>query len=171
MPYNLQGQAPRSTLESEHPKVLDETWSTRASTSNTPKKEHPKHNLVMHQMMPTHHKNGCMNDKSVGTDFRYAVEFSKIKRAPSKAFQPSPGQPDQRYPVRSAVSNPLVPVLLGSRCEASSAETCFQVLVKGVAALASRAQLATRRTLRQASVRVKSRVETLPPSTRTAPVR
>ena len=38
-----------------------------------------------------------MNDKSVGTDFRYAVEFSKIKRTPSKAFQPSPGQPDQRY--------------------------------------------------------------------------
>ena len=112
-----------------------------------------------------------MNDKSVGTDFRYAVEFSKIKRAPSKAFQPSPGQPDQRYPVRSAVSNPLVPVLLGSRCEASSAETRFQVLVKGVAALASRAQLATRRTLRQAPVRVKSRLETLLPSTGTAPPR
>ncbi len=44
-------------------------------------------------------RRGCMNDKSVGTDFRYAVEFSKIKRAPSKAFQPSPGQPDQRYPI------------------------------------------------------------------------
>ena len=45
-----------------------------------------------------------MNDKSVGTDFRYAVEFSKIKRAPSTASQPSPGQPDQRYPISLRVT-------------------------------------------------------------------
>jgi len=57
----------------------------------------------MHQKKPDTKR--CRAHKSVGTDFRYAVEFSKIKRAPAKASQPSWGQPDQRYPVRFAVSN------------------------------------------------------------------
>ena len=48
------------------------------------------------------------SDKSVGTDFRYAVEFSKIKHAPSKAARPSRGQPDQRYTELLRVSTRLV---------------------------------------------------------------
>ncbi len=40
-----------------------------------------------------------------GTDFRYAVEFSKNGRAPSPVSQPAWGQPCKHYPVRSAVSN------------------------------------------------------------------
>jgi len=42
-------------------------------------------------------KKGCRH-KTIGTDFRYAVEFSKIKRTPKKAFRPSQGQPDEHYP-------------------------------------------------------------------------
>src|ERR1700712_5301633 len=97
-----------------------------------------------------------MNDKSVGTDFRYAVEFSKIKRAPSKAFQPSPGQPDQRYPVRSAVSNRSSRSFSAPAARRAPPRPVWRGLGEGVAALASRAQLATRRTLRQALAWVKS---------------
>ena len=96
-------------MESGHSKKeADETWSTRASTSSAPKEAHK---LISRNAPNDVHtpRRGYADDKSVGTDFRYAVEFSKIKRAPNKASQPARGQPDQRYPVRFAVSNPLVP--------------------------------------------------------------
>ena len=116
-------------MERRQPKrPPNETWHTRASKTIY---------LVMHQMMPPSAKR-TRSDKSVGTDFRYAVEFSKIKRTPTKAARPSRGQPDQRYPVRSAVSNPLVPVL-PEPAKASSARTRYRIWMKGVAALAHRA--------------------------------
>jgi hypothetical protein len=38
-------------------------------------------------------------------DFWHAVEFSRIKRTPSPALRPAPGQPEQIYPVRQGQSN------------------------------------------------------------------
>ena len=52
-----------------------------------------------------HHNNAGSNQ--FGTDFRYAVEFSKNRRTPSTASRPSQGQPEPRYPVRSGLSNPV----------------------------------------------------------------
>src|ERR1700712_2095771 len=101
MPYKPQNPTRRRDPEinkwkDDNPKrPPNETWHTRASKTIY---------LVMHQMMPPSAKR-TRSDKSVGTDFRYAVEFSKIKRTPTKAARPSRGQPDQRYPVRFAVSN------------------------------------------------------------------
>jgi hypothetical protein len=40
-----------------------------------------------------------------GTDFRYAVEFSKYGRTPATTARPSWGQPWKHYPARFAVSN------------------------------------------------------------------
>ena len=48
---------------------------------------------------------GRQNNKSVGADFRYAVEFSKYGRTPAPVSQPAWGQPWKHYPVRFAVSN------------------------------------------------------------------
>src|SRR5664279_772046 len=45
-----------------------------------------------------------------GTDFRYAVEFSKNGHTPTAAFRPPWGQPAKRYSVRFAVSNLPVPL-------------------------------------------------------------
>ena len=50
-------------------------------------------------------RSGRQNNKSVGTDFRYAVEFSKNGRTPSPVSRPAWGQPWKHYPVRFAVSN------------------------------------------------------------------
>jgi hypothetical protein len=133
-------------MERRQPKrPPNETWHTRASKTIY---------LVMHQMMPHPREEEMKGDKSVGTDFRYAVEFSKIKRTPTKAARPSRGQPDQRYPVRFAVSNRSSRPPRTSPKRASP--TCYQVVVKGVAALASRAQLATPETLPTGGGEVKS---------------
>jgi len=42
-----------------------------------------------------------------GTNFQYAVEFSKNKHAPPQTFRPASGQPDQRYTPCKPMSNRL----------------------------------------------------------------
>ena len=77
-----------------------------------PQKRGVKNDLVMHQMKPCPREVGDRNHKSVGTDFRYAVEFSKNGRAPSAVSQPAWGQPDLRYRLASTIPNrrsPAVP--------------------------------------------------------------
>src|SRR5699024_5099328 len=42
--------------------------------------------------------------KKIGTDFRYAVEFSRNGRAPFSTSRPIWGQPDLRYPILPSAS-------------------------------------------------------------------
>ena len=67
-------------------------------------------NLVMHQMMLCPAK-WVQSEKSVGADFRYAVEFSKYGRAPLEVSRPPPGQPDLRYRLGSTTPNRLCPAV------------------------------------------------------------
>ena len=114
MPYNPQHRSAGINKGKHIPlKACDETWSTRASTT-TPKRC-CNFNLVMHQMMPCSREVGCRDDKSVGTDFRYAVEFSKYGRAPLEVSRPPPGQPDLRYRLGSTTPNRLCPAVPDSR--------------------------------------------------------
>ena len=86
-------------MESGQPTMglTDETWSIRASKSLS-------RNAPNDVRTP---RSGCTDDKSVGTDFRYAVEFSKYGRTPSAASRPPPGQPDLRYRLTSTTPNRL----------------------------------------------------------------
>jgi hypothetical protein len=79
--------------------LTDETWSIRASNSLS-------RNAPNDVRTP---RSGCTDDKSVGTDFRYAVEFSKYGRTPSAASRPPQGQPDLRYRLTSTTPNRLGP--------------------------------------------------------------
>src|SRR6476469_5817047 len=64
--------------------------------------QHESRNAPYEALPP---RSGRQNNKSVGTDFRYAVEFSKYGRTPAPVSQPAWGQPWKHYPVRFAVSN------------------------------------------------------------------
>jgi len=88
-------------MESGQPTMglTDETWSIRASKSLS-------RNAPNDVRTP---RSGCTDDKSVGTDFRYAVEFSKYGRTPSAASRPPQGQPDLRYRLTSTTPNRLGP--------------------------------------------------------------
>src|SRR6478672_4595994 len=109
MPYNPQRRSAGINKGKRTPlKACDETWSTRASTT-TPEGV-PQFNLVMHQMILCPAK-WVQSDKSVGADFRYAVEFSKYGRAPLEVSRPPPGQPDLRYRLGSTTPNRLCPAL------------------------------------------------------------
>src|SRR6478735_6020030 len=84
----------------------------------------------MHQMMLCSREVGSRDNKSVGTDFRYAVEFSKYGRAPLEVSRPPPRQPDLRYRLGSTTPNrlcPAVPTLADDACVAASvvAEVSF----------------------------------------------
>jgi len=79
--------------------LTDETWSIRASKSLS-------RNAPNDVRTP---RSGCTDDKSVGTDFRYAVEFSKYGRTPSAASRPPRGQPDLRYRLTPTTPNRLGP--------------------------------------------------------------
>jgi hypothetical protein len=79
-----------------------------------PDQEVSQFNLVMHQMMLCPAK-WVQSEKSVGADFRYAVEFSKYGRAPLEVSRPPPGQPDLRYRLGSTTPNRLCPAVPDSR--------------------------------------------------------
>ena len=70
-----------------------------------PTKQDVNNDLVMHQKMPCPREVGDRTHKTIGADFRYAVEFSKNGRTPAPVSQPAWGQPCKHYPVRFAVSN------------------------------------------------------------------
>src|SRR6478752_6460087 len=69
-----------------------------------PKKrcQHESRNAPNEALPP---RSGRQNNKSVGTDFRYAVEFSKYGRAPLEVSRPPPGQPDLRYRLSAVIPN------------------------------------------------------------------
>ena len=108
MPYNHRPRkAVSQQMESGQPAMglTDETWSIRASKSLS-------RNAPNDVRTP---RSGCTDDKSVGTDFRYAVEFSKYGRTPATTSRPFWGQPWKHYAVRFAVStarpsSPLPPL-------------------------------------------------------------
>src|SRR6478609_10309151 len=107
MPYNPQRRSAGINKGKRTPRrACDETWSTRASTT-TPPEGALQFNLVMHQMMLCSREVGSRDNKSVGTDFRYAVEFSKYGRTPATTARPSWGQPDRLYRLTSATPNRL----------------------------------------------------------------
>ena len=54
---------------------------------------------------PPHRQQATPAPEQNGTDFRYAVEFSKYGRTPATTARPSWGQPWKHYPARFAVSN------------------------------------------------------------------
>jgi hypothetical protein len=88
-------------------------------------------NLVMHQMMLCPAK-WVQSDKSVGADFRYAVEFSKYGRAPLEVSRPPPGQPDLRYRLGSTTPNRLCPAVPDSHRDARVTASALTDVFAGV---------------------------------------
>jgi hypothetical protein len=72
-----------------------------------PTKQDVNNDLVMHQKMPCPREVGDRTHKTIGADFRYAVEFSKNGRTPLEVSRPPPGQPDLRYRLASTIPNRL----------------------------------------------------------------
>ena len=70
-----------------------------------PTKQGVNNDLVMHQRNALPPRSGRQNNKTIGADFRYAVEFSKNGRTPLEVSRPPPGQPDLRYRLASTIPN------------------------------------------------------------------
>jgi len=69
-----------------------------------------------------------------GTDFRYAVEFSKYGRTPATTARPSWGQPWKHYPARFAVSNLPDPIPSAAPSPAHQQSTPCGVDLRGIVA-------------------------------------
>ena len=68
----------------------DETWSTRASTSNTHSiqrhRKHQKYNLVMHQMMPHPREEGSEAINQLALTFGTLLSSQRSNAHPTKGL-------------------------------------------------------------------------------------
>ena len=95
-----------------------------------------------------------------GTDFRYAVEFSKNGRTPFRTFRSVLGQPDLRYGLLLGLSNPLPdPTAPALRRGPTPTPAVKQILGQNGCSGLFHSLLATRKTLRIPGSHRKSAVE------------
>ena len=92
-----------------------EVRSQSQTRANARKFETKLVTAVRHQNLRHHKGSSKPQRQTIGTDFRYAVEFSKYGRTPATTSRPSWGQPWKHYAVRFAVStarpsSPLPPL-------------------------------------------------------------
>jgi hypothetical protein len=151
MPYKPQNPTRRRNPEinkwkDDNPKrPPNETWHTRASKTIY---------LVMHQMMPHPREEEMEAINQLALTFGTLLSSQRSNAHPQKPLDLLGGNliNATRSDSRCQTARPGPADLT----EASSAPTCYQVRVKGVAALASRAQLATPETLPTGGGEVKS---------------
>jgi hypothetical protein len=109
-PLNAYRQTPKGHCQQNEetpnptPKRQNQARSQSQTRANARKFETTKNNQS--STKKAHHHTGSKQPQhqTNGTDFRYAVEFSKNGHTPAAAFRPPWGQPCKHYPVRFAVS-------------------------------------------------------------------